>query len=368
MVWPAAVIGGIAAGAGAIGSALIGSNAAGKAADQAADASKAEFDYLRETRDMTRADQAPYVKAGHSALNAALYMVGLPGVTAKPYAGQPNPTPLGTPAQQKMLNDVYNNQDKNNPRRPARFMSSHEGLRRNYDIGNDRNIGGQNFFDGARPNGGPVDGGGNYLVNDGSIGQQETFWPNNGGQPQQIQGGPQAFTPPTDGVISPGTYTPPGGVPENTGGMPGQYNFKADPGYNFRFNEGVRAMDRSAAAKGNLNSGGQFRKMTRYGQDYASGEYQNVYNRIASIAGLAQTAISNNNAVTANLGAQGAGALGDSGYAQAAGTIGQGNSWMRGINDFAQGIGSYFVNPGTGGGGGGGGGGGPVSGSSGSPS
>lgn len=52
-----------------------------------------------------------------------------------------------------------------------------------------------------------------------------------------------------------------------------------DPGYQFRLNEGARAMQQSAAAKGTLDTGGTLGDLLKYGQDYASNEFQNVYNR-----------------------------------------------------------------------------------------
>jgi len=74
----------------------------------------------------------------------------------------------------------------------------------------------------------------------------------------------------------------------------------ADPGYAFRLSEGVKALDRSAAARGGLLGGNQLRGVTQFGQDYASGEYMNAFNRyqaerqarlnpLQSLAGQAQT-------------------------------------------------------------------------------
>ena len=87
---------------------------------------------------------------------------------------------------------------------------------------------------------------------------------------------------------------------------PGAY--QADPGYAFRLSEGQKALDRQAAARGGLISGGALKAAQRYGQDMGSQEYQNAYsralsgynanvarsdtgyNRLASMAGLGQTA------------------------------------------------------------------------------
>lgn len=55
--------------------------------------------------------------------------------------------------------------------------------------------------------------------------------------------------------------------------------FQKDPGYDFRMQEGQKALERSASARGGLMSGGTLKALSRYGQDYASNEYNNAYNR-----------------------------------------------------------------------------------------
>jgi hypothetical protein len=56
-------------------------------------------------------------------------------------------------------------------------------------------------------------------------------------------------------------------------------DFQADPGYAFRLAEGQKALDRQAAARGGLISGGALKAAARYGQDMGSQEFQNAYNR-----------------------------------------------------------------------------------------
>jgi hypothetical protein len=81
-----------------------------------------------------------------------------------------------------------------------------------------------------------------------------------------------------------------------------------DPGYQFRLSQGTQALQNSAAARGTLLTGDTAQAITNYGQDYASNEYGNVYNRalgqyqqaqnnstsiynqLANLAGLGQTA------------------------------------------------------------------------------
>lgn len=63
-----------------------------------------------------------------------------------------------------------------------------------------------------------------------------------------------------------------------------QQFLQMDPGYGFRLSEGMKALDRQAAARGGLMSGGALKAAQRYGQDYASGEFGNAYNRLAGLA------------------------------------------------------------------------------------
>lgn len=53
----------------------------------------------------------------------------------------------------------------------------------------------------------------------------------------------------------------------------------SSPGFQFRLGEGLKAIERSAAAKGTLLTGGTQKGLQGYGQDMASQEYGNVYNR-----------------------------------------------------------------------------------------
>lgn len=57
------------------------------------------------------------------------------------------------------------------------------------------------------------------------------------------------------------------------------FDMMKDPSYDFRMQEGVNALDRSAASRGRLLSGAQDRAVTRYGSDLASQEYGNAFNR-----------------------------------------------------------------------------------------
>jgi hypothetical protein len=63
-----------------------------------------------------------------------------------------------------------------------------------------------------------------------------------------------------------------------------------DPGYAFRLSEGQKGLERTAAARGGLISGGALKAAQRYGQDMASQEFGNAYNRMAGLASLGPSA------------------------------------------------------------------------------
>jgi len=53
----------------------------------------------------------------------------------------------------------------------------------------------------------------------------------------------------------------------------------ADPSYQFRLDQGRGALEASAAARGVTRSGGNLQGILEYGQNFASQEYGNIYNR-----------------------------------------------------------------------------------------
>ena len=114
-----------------------------------------------------------------------------------------------------------------------------------------------------------------------------------------MDGGGRTITLP--GSLGGGTYTIPSpGRRVPRGGPTTQPSIREmimqDPSYQWRLQQGMEGLEGSAAARGGLLSGGLARKLTRYGQDYASTEYNNAWNRIASIAQIGQTGTSLANA------------------------------------------------------------------------
>lgn len=123
----------------------------------------------------------------------------------------------------------------------------------------------------------------------------------------------------------------------------GMDQFKADPGYGFRLKEGLKGINARAAAGGGLLSGAALKGIQRYGQDYASNEYTNAFNRyqternarlapLQSLAGVGQTTAANQ----ANQGMMMASNVGDAyqnaANARASGYVGQANAIGGGIS------------------------------------
>ena len=125
--------------------------------------------------------------------------------------------------------------------------------------------------------------------------------------------------------------------------------FKTDPGYAFRMSEGMKALDRSAAARGNLLSGATLKGAQRYGQDLASQEFQNAFNRFQvqrtntlnpfqALSGTAQTSANVLGGQAGQLGQQLGSNIIGAGNAAAAGQIGSANAIVGGVG---QGINFY---------------------------
>jgi hypothetical protein len=156
---------------------------------------------------------------------------------------------------------------------------------------------------------------------------------------------------PGQGLLTPwsSTFTAPTDVTEQN-----------DPGYKFRLSQGEGMLENSAAANGSLLSGNTLEAQQKFGQDYASNEYSNVYNRamqefqqkygifennqtntfnrLASLAGVGQTAATTlgqegqqaaNNVSSIDLtsGAQRGQQMNNAAAATASGYIGGANAW-----------------------------------------
>ena len=132
----------------------------------------------------------------------------------------------------------------------------------------------------------------------------------------------------------------------------GMEQFEQDPGYAFRQSEGMKALERSAAARGLLQSGPTLKGIQRFGQESASQEYGNAFNRyqiersarlnpLQSLMGSGQSAT---NVMTGNIGQSSQNEQNNimgAGQARASGYVGQANALGGALSSIGQAAASY---------------------------
>jgi len=338
--------------AGAVGGALISSNAAGNAASTQANAADraAQLQYQASQNALGVQQQqyaqgqsnlAPWLQSGAGGLANLDYLLGVnPPTTQGSIAGSP-----GAYTGVAGANPTQTYQATNTP---AQTMN------------------GQTF--GATPSG-----------------AQNSFMGGPGGAgtaaPGQAIGGNQlgSANPNAAGASAPGTTNLGNMVNPSLGGFgslmqaypggpfvaPTAAEALQSPGEQAQLQLGTQAMQQSAAAKGGLLTGGTAQALDAYGQQLASTNYQNTYNnayntyasgynqfqnqqaneynRLASLAGVGQTTASNlaslgqssASGISSNLlsTAQGMGQqLNNAGAANASGILGQANAANQGIS------------------------------------
>jgi hypothetical protein len=134
----------------------------------------------------------------------------------------------------------------------------------------------------------------------------------------------------------------PGGDAPDMGGF-AKYDWqKNNPGYAFRLEEGQRATENLLRSAGMLNSGKGLRAITRYGQDYASNEYDKAWGRLSAIAGLGGNAVTSGNQIIGNSANSIQQGYSNIGQAGAAGAVGSANAWSGAVNDAAVAFGDWL--------------------------
>ena len=128
----------------------------------------------------------------------------------------------------------------------------------------------------------------------------------------------------------------------------------SDPSYQFRLQQGQNAIQSSAAAQGGLLSGATLKALQNYGQESASQEYSNAYNRfnadqtnrynrLSNLVGIGQNAA----AQVGNAGAQTAQAVANNTMAGAnsiaAGQVASANNWANTANNLGSMATSYAM-------------------------
>lgn len=280
---PGAVVGAIAGGLSDDGSKAVG--AANSGLDQ-------EIAYNRESRDIALGLNAPFQNASYSALNAMLSMTGLPSA-----GGQVDQS--GRP--------VYDSSRIGTVGDAVKYATQ-----LGYEGDDAKNLG-QYIWD--RQNG--------------SI---------KGAQTDPRLKGYNGFNKPILSALYGTNNDPYGGMDKEfrknvapmmsapSGGQAGEYDWQQDPGYAFRLAEGERALERRQAAGGQYMSGGAIREALRYNQNFATNEFNNIYNRLSNIAGFGPSVAANSGSAAIQTGAQmGLGAA-SQGYNRASGYANQARS------------------------------------------
>lgn len=306
-------VGGILGGVGSI----IGASSAGDAADAQSAAAGQSLKLQKEMYDQTRADLAPYRDVGNAGWYKLAQLMGL----YNPNATSSSKTLIGG----------------NLPSATATTNASGQQVLRG--AGGDITILSEKD-DGSKrirtPYGVMWVGADGMPRGQGKIGKAETWLMTQGG----LNGFSNANASASAGTMA--DQTP----PSDFGSLLQKFDnsvFEKDPGYQFRMDEGNKALNNSLAAKGGLLSGAAAKAATRYNQDYASNEYNTAYGRF--------------NADQTNLYNRLMG-FADKGQSAAAGSAGANNQYADAATDLYTGIGSakanaavnqgYFANQGLG--------------------
>lgn len=124
-------------------------------------------------------------------------------------------------------------------------------------------------------------------------------------------------------------------------------SFKASPDYQYTFNQELQGLDRSAASRGSLFSGGHNADVMAMAGGLASQQYGNFYNRLSGLANSGQNAASNLGSVGTGNAASIGSAMTNAGNAQANGIINSSNAQTNTIGQLAGIFGQYMGNRGT---------------------
>lgn len=147
--------------------------------------------------------------------------------------------------------------------------------------------------------------------------------------------------------------------------------FQSSPGYQWQLNQGIDAIQNSAAARGGVGSGNTMKALQTYGTGLANQDWynamnaytaqqQDTYNKLYGIVGTGANAAANLGGFSVDTSKQvGANIIG-AGNAQATGQVGSANALTGGVNSLAglaYQLNNYYQSSGSGGGGGSSGGG-----------
>lgn len=281
-------VGAIVGAAGSLVGGKMQSDAAGKAGDASTAASRDAIQAQVAMYNQSRADTMPYQVTGNGALNVLAGWYGLPTYSAPISSGIQITQP--EPAQKKKRSFFDKVTD------PANLAGQFGGT--SYDP--------MGFF-----SSGSTGGGGGLTISAGGGG---------GG----IGGGAGG------GVLNPGT-----GTPDFT-------SYYQTPDFLVARDEGINALDRGAAARGGLYSGGADADRMTFASNLGSKAFGNAANNLFRLAGLGSNANSELNSLGQNTAGQIGNQLTNAGNARASAYWQQGQAQANTLNNLAGFAGSYF--------------------------
>ncbi len=150
------------------------------------------------------------------------------------------------------------------------------------------------------------------------------------------------------GASTTGSQTGSGGAPGNPSDQ--FANFFSSPGYQFTLSQGMQAINRGAAASGNLYSTNTLGALDKFAQGTASQQYNNYVNQLMNLAGIGSSANAATSAAATTAGnniSQNQNAIGS---ANASGILGKAGAWSGAINSATGSLGNASMLGGFGGG------------------
>lgn len=120
------------------------------------------------------------------------------------------------------------------------------------------------------------------------------------------------------------------------------YDFTGSPGYQWRYNEGLRALENGLIGRGLGLSGRAVKEAQRFGQNYAADEFSAEFARNATLAGLTPPSINSMNSLIGGFAANAGNLAMNQGQIGAQSAYNNANIWGNALNNLIQGMGMYY--------------------------
>jgi hypothetical protein len=160
------------------------------------------------------------------------------------------------------------------------------------------------------------------------------------GKPMQ-DGGSMQFSVAGGGAGAPGQVMQGSGTPDFSA-------FYQTPDFLVARDEGIQGLDRGAAARGRLYSGGADADRMRFASNLGTQAFGNFTNNLFRLAGIGGQANSQLNSLGQNTAGQVGSQFNNIGQARASGYVNQGNAWGNALNGIGSSFGDYWGSRGGG--------------------